>query len=261
MNEKDIRTLDNWYLDANEFSDSQFRLHGDVTGDPRFMNGLHIYTSFITDAKFTGDKLLCTTESGTVYDVSLSGLCMMHADDTVRYLDSLAKLFNLPADISQTVLDCTSARIESYRKEANNLLCPGELYIALYQSSIVCAYYCRNDVEHKGDIVEAKFSSPYYGGTRHDTTVHFAFNLHFDDVDDENSADVWLFMLLCQHKSKDFHYLSISDAGNISGIRLRGQMGKNCMIRKSDGSDMQVASSSFNNLKIDELISRSSWVL
>ena len=257
MNEKDIRTLDNWYLDVNEFSDSQFRLHGDVTGDPRFMNGLHIYTSFITDAQFTGDKLLCTTESGTIYDVSLSGLCMMYADNTIRYLNAMAKLFNLPADISQTVLDCTSARIESYRKEAENLLCPGEMYIALYQSSIVCAYYCRNDVEHKGDIIEAKFCSPCYGGTRRDTTVHFNFSSYFADVDDENSAGVWLYLMLCQHKGKDFHYLSILEAGNISGIRLRVQMGKDCMIRKSDGSDMQIASSSFNNLKVDELLSRS----
>ena len=253
MNEKDIRILDNWYIDASEFSDSQFRLHGDVTGDPRFMNGLHIHTSLVKDAQFTGDNLLCT-ESGTIYSLSLSGLCMMNADDTVRYLTPMAKLFNLPVDISKRVLDCTSARIESYRKEAENLLCPGEMYIALYQSSIVCAYYCRNDVEHKGDIIEAKFSSPYYRGTRGDTVIHFDFSTHFDDVSDENSADVWLSLLLCQHKSKEFHYLSISEAGNISGIRLRVQMGKDCMIRKSDGSDMKVASFSFNNLKVDEFV-------
>lgn len=260
MNEKGIRTLDNWYLEANEFSDKQFRLYGDVTGDSRFMNGLHIHTSFITDAQFTEGKLLCTTESGTIYDVSLSGLCMANADDTVRCLNAMAKTFNLPVDISKTILDCTSARIESYRKEAENLLCPGEMYIALYQSSIVCAYYCRNDVEHKGDIVDAKLRYPYYVGTQHDTTIHYDFSIHFDDIDDEEHADVWLSLVLCQHENKDFHYLSIPEAGNVSGIRLRVQMGKDCMIRKSDDSDMQIASSSFNNLKVDELICNT-WVL
>lgn len=247
MFDKDIRTLDNWYVTSHgsdENGNMTFILHGDVTGDPRFPDGLHIHTSRVESMKCLDNSLICVTQSGTMYSLVKAGFIsrICNPEDA----RSMFKNFNIPVELIDTICENTASRIESYAKEASNLLRPGEIYIALYQSTILYAAYCSTE----GTITPCHLEEPYYYGSSSMPTTELS--IKYSDTN-------YLVTYLHMNRNSDEYKLAFRLGGNpdvdfITAIRLRLQTGKDCKVIASGTTDITLQSSSFTQLDSADVI-------